>query len=87
MPQSMTFKQDKLTSKELVEFYIQQIHKLNPIYRAVIEVSPDAVHQAEKADQQRKNKDPISQFGLHGIPVLVKDNIATKDKMNTTAGS
>ncbi|KAJ0692332.1 putative amidase signature domain-containing protein [Helianthus annuus] len=84
MPQSMTFKQDKLTSKELVEFYIQQIHKLNPIYRAVIEVNPDAVHQA---DQQRKNKDPISQFGLHGIPVLVKDNIATKDKMNTTAGS
>ncbi|KAJ0711782.1 putative amidase signature domain-containing protein [Helianthus annuus] len=81
------FKQNKLTSKELVDFYIQQIHKLNPIYRAVIEVNPDAIHQAEKADQQRNDKAPNSCNGLHGIPILVKDNIATKDKLNTTAGS
>ncbi|KAD7117592.1 hypothetical protein E3N88_04860 [Mikania micrantha] len=81
------FKQNKLTSENLVQFYIQQIQKLNPIYRAVIEVNPDAVHQAMKADQERKDKVPKSGVGLHGIPVLIKDNIASKDKMNTTAGS
>ncbi|CAI9275709.1 unnamed protein product [Lactuca saligna] len=81
------FKHNKLTSKDLVEFYIQEIRKLNPIYRAVIEVNPDAVHQAQKADEERKANAPKSRFGLHGIPILVKDNIATKDKLNTTAGS
>ncbi|KAL7610528.1 probable amidase At4g34880 [Lactuca sativa] len=81
------FKQNKLTSKVLVELYIQEIRKLNPIYRAVIEVNPDALHQAQKADEERKANDPKSRSGLHGIPILVKDNIATKDKLNTTAGS
>ncbi|KAI7748901.1 hypothetical protein M8C21_006314, partial [Ambrosia artemisiifolia] len=76
------FKQNKLTSKELVEFYIERIRKLNPIYRAI-----DAVYLAKKADQERKDKGPSWCYGLHGIPVLLKDNIATKDKLNTTAGS
>ncbi|PWA55159.1 amidase family protein [Artemisia annua] len=81
------FNQNKLTSKGLVEFYIKEIGKLNPIYKAVIEVNPDAILHAEKADQERKANSPKSSFVMHGIPVMLKDNIATKDKLNTTAGS
>jgi len=53
----------------------------------VLELNPDALAEADKADQERKAKAPHSLSPLHGIPILVKDNIATKDKMNTTAGS
>lgn len=83
-----SFNQNKLTSRQLVQHYIQQIHNLNPLLRAVIELNPDALSLADKADKERKQNKPRSPLGaLHGIPVLVKDNIATKDKMNTTAGS
>ncbi|KAL8160581.1 hypothetical protein V2J09_002118 [Rumex salicifolius] len=79
------FHQHEITSKQLVKSYINQIHRLNPTLRAIIEVNPDALAQAEKADRQRKRRSNLGP--LHGIPVLVKDNIATKDKLNTTAGS
>ena len=50
-------------------------------------MNPEALHLADKADSERKSKAPGSLSGLHGIPTLLKDNIATKDKLNTTAGS
>ncbi|KAE8008708.1 hypothetical protein FH972_005197 [Carpinus fangiana] len=83
----LTFKQNKLTSRQLVEFYLREISRLNPILKGVIEVNPDTLYQADKADYEREAMAPGSQSRLHGIPVLLKDNIATKDKLNTTAGS
>ena len=50
-------------------------------------MNPEALHLADKADSERKLKAPGSLSGLHGIPILLEDNIATKDKLNTTAGS
>ncbi|XP_034682131.1 probable amidase At4g34880 isoform X2 [Vitis riparia] len=79
------FSQNKLTSRQLVDFYLHQIEALNPELRSVIEVNPDAREQAEKADAEIKSKKELGE--LHGVPVLLKDSINTKDKLNTTAGS
>ncbi|KAM7479414.1 hypothetical protein LguiA_027627 [Lonicera macranthoides] len=81
------FRQNQLNSRQLVEFYIREICRLNSLLKGVIEVNPDALYQADKADHERSASAPGSLFGLHGIPILLKDNIATKDKLNTTAGS
>ncbi|OIT38609.1 PREDICTED: putative amidase C869.01 [Nicotiana attenuata] len=83
----IAFKQNRLSSRQLVEYYLGQIQRANPVLKGIIEVNPDALYLADKADQERKAKMPKSLSRLHGIPVLVKDNIATKDKLNTTAGS
>uniref|UniRef100_A0A7N2N000 Amidase domain-containing protein n=1 Tax=Quercus lobata TaxID=97700 RepID=A0A7N2N000_QUELO len=83
----LAFKQNQLASRQLIEFYLKQIHRLNPIIKGVIEVNPEALHLADKADSERNLKAPGSLSGLHGIPILLEDNIATKDKLNTTAGS
>jgi amidase len=82
------FTENKLTSKQLVNFYLNQIQELNPLLHSVLEVNPDALDQAEKADQERESNQGRRFLGdMHGIPVLLKDNIATKDKLSTTGGS
>uniref|UniRef100_A0A2P2JNF9 Amidase domain-containing protein n=1 Tax=Rhizophora mucronata TaxID=61149 RepID=A0A2P2JNF9_RHIMU len=83
----LAFKENQLTSRQLVEFYIKEISRLNPIVRGIIEVNPDALLLADKADRERKTEASGSLSSLHGVPILLKDNIATKDKLNTTAGS
>ncbi|KAI3446223.1 hypothetical protein Pfo_002888 [Paulownia fortunei] len=80
------FTENKLTSRQLVDYYLNRIETLNPVLRSVIEVNPDAVAQADRADLERQG-DNGSRPSLHGIPVLLKDSIATNDKLNTTAGS
>ncbi|CAF0788361.1 unnamed protein product [Didymodactylos carnosus] len=74
-----------ITSRDLVTWYLERIDEVNKDLRAVIETNPDALVIAKQLDSERKEKGARSP--LHGIPVLVKDNIATADKMNTTAGS
>ncbi len=74
-----------LTSERLTRRYLARIAKLNPVLNAVIETNPDALAIATELDAERQSghlRGP-----LHGIPVLVKDNIATDDQMETTAGS
>jgi amidase len=78
----------KDTARLIVESYLERIEaidKSGPAIHAVIEVNPDALTIADALDRERKEKGPRGP--LHGIPVLIKDNIDTDDKMMTTAGS
>ena len=82
-------KSGKYTSQSITEKYLQRIgdiDKRGPALHSVIEVNPDAVAIARALDRERKEKGS-SRGPLHGIPVLIKDNIDTADRMMTTAGS
>src|SRR5213595_3674057 len=74
-----------LTSAGLTMGYIKRIQSLNPTLHAVIELNPNAVAIATSLDNERRAGNVRGP--LHGIPLLVKDNIATKDNMQTTAGA
>jgi len=81
-------KSGRFTARSLVEKYsarIDEVDKHGPAVHAVIEMNPEAMAIADALDQERKAKGPRGP--LHGIPILIKDNIATADKMQTTAGS
>ena len=81
-------KSGKFTARSLVEKYtsrIDQVDKHGPSVNAVIEMNPDAEAIADALDKERKAKG--ARGPLHGIPVLIKDNIDTADRMMTTAGS
>jgi len=76
------------TARSLVEKYIARIEAIDrrgPELHSVIEMNPDALAIADALDAERKSRGPRG--SMHGIPVLIKDNIATADRMMTTAGS
>ena len=76
------------TARSLTEKYLLRIEATNtkgPELRAVIEINPEALALAGALDAEMKAKGPRGP--LHGIPILIKDNIATADRMTTTAGS
>ena len=78
----------ELTARSIAEMYlkrIQEIDKEGPKLNSVIELNPDALTIADALDKERK--EGKVRGPLHGIPVLIKDNIDTADKMMTTAGS
>jgi amidase len=85
-------KSGKFTARSLVEKYSARIEEIDsnkdkngPAINSILEMNPDALSIAESLDQERKaNK---TRGPLHGIPVLIKDNIDTADRMMTTAGS
>ena len=86
----------EISARSLTEAYLARIDQIDkarrrgnasasPGLNAVIETNPDALAMSEELDRERKRQGPRSP--LHGIPVLIKDNIDTNDRMQTTAGS
>jgi amidase len=78
----------RLTAEALVAAYIERIRAIDqsgPTLRSVQELNPDALAIAKALDGERRAKGPRSP--LHGIPILLKDNLATADGMETTAGA
>jgi amidase len=81
-------KSGRFTARSLVEKYsarIEEIDKSGPAINSIIELNPDALSIADSLDQERRAKG--SRGRMHGVPVLIKDNIDTADRMMTTAGS
>jgi amidase len=81
-------KSGKYTARGIAEMYlgrIDAVDKNGPAVNSVIEINPDAVEIAESLDRERKQQG--ARGPLHGIPLLIKDNVDTADKMMTTAGS
>jgi amidase len=81
-------KSGKYSARTIAEKYLERIEaidKRGPVINSVIETNPDAIAIAEALDKERKEKGPRGL--LHGIPILIKDNIDTGDRMMTTAGS
>jgi amidase len=78
----------RYTSRRLVELYLKRIDDIDragPALRSISETNPEALAIADALDAERKSKGPRGP--LHGIPVVIKDNIDTGDRMMTTAGS
>ena len=83
-----SLKSGKLTVKYLTEKYLERIAEIDsrhPELNSIIELNPDALQIAESLDRELKTKG--RRGPMHGVPVLIKDNIGTSDRMTTTAGS
>jgi len=81
-------KSGRYTARAITEAYLGRIEALDrrgPALRSILETNPDALAIADALDRERREKGPRGP--LHGIPVLLKDNIDTADRMTTTAGS
>jgi hypothetical protein len=78
----------ELTSKELVTLYLERIDAMDqrgPAINSILQINPEALTIADALDRERRESGPRGP--LHGIPILLKDNIDTADQMETTAGS
>jgi len=78
----------KWSARDITQKYLSRIEAIDrrgPALNSVIEINPDAIEIANRLDQERKQKG--ARGPLHGIPILIKDNLDTADKMMTTAGS
>ena len=81
-------REERWTARRITELYLDRIAEIDlagPTLRSVIETNPDALEIAERLDEERAQgrvRGP-----LHGVPILLKDNIGTADRMTTTAGS
>jgi amidase len=76
------------TARSIAQKYLARIESIDrsgPALHSVIEINPDALAIADRLDEERRTRGPRGP--LHGIPILLKDNIATADQMMTTAGS
>ncbi len=81
-------KNGEISSVQIVQKYLDRIHEIDyqgPELRSIIELNPEAISIAKKMDNERKSGS--IRGPLHGIPIIIKDNIDTGDKMHTTAGS
>jgi amidase len=78
----------ELSARQIAEAYlerIEQVDRAGPRLNSIIELNPEALGTAEALDRERRDQGPRGP--MHGIPVLLKDNIDTGDRMETTAGS
>ncbi|KUJ14716.1 putative amidase [Mollisia scopiformis] len=77
----------RFTSVDLTKAFIARIYEVDSALNTVVEINPDALYIAEQLDLEREKHGRRGPRPLHGVPILLKDNLATKDSMKTTAGS